>query len=304
MNILLKSDNILEFFAYLHEGMFVTDTENIIQYWNNAAEKITGYQSMDIIGKQCCDSFLIIESNNKSLCTSRSCTFIDSLLNGKRCRFEAYLQHKDGYRIPVSLQTLPLYDNQKKIIGVAHFFLDNSPREFWEKELAYLQDMSTIDALTGLRNRRYAEIVLNSKLDELRAGGMSIGVLFIDIDNFKNVNDNFGHDVGDSILKMIAKTILNNTREPDTIVRWGGEELIAIIISNGIQHKLYKIAEKIRKLISQSMLPLEDGSMICVTVSIGATTAYPSDTVDTLIKRADHLMYQAKHEGKNCVKMS
>jgi diguanylate cyclase (GGDEF)-like protein/PAS domain S-box-containing protein len=301
--ILFQARNIQGILMYLHEGMFIADKNKVITQWNPGAEKITGYLSADVVGKYCCENFLMhVDQNGENLC-NEVCPLTASLTKGEICEAEVYLHHREGHRVPVSVRTLPIYDFQNDIIGVVELFCDNSPRESLAKELADLKDLATIDSLTGLRNRRYAEIIINSKLNELQAGGLSFGVLFIDIDHFKNINDTFGHDIGDLVLKMIAKTLINNTREYDVLVRWGGEEIVAIIVSPNIESKLYKIAEKLRHLIRQSILPMEDGTIIQVTVSIGATVAVLSDTLDTLVKRADQLMYQCKNNGRNCVKV-
>lgn len=287
----------------LYEGVYFVDKDRLVTYWNPGAEKITGYKSSEITGKKQCHRFLLhVNFDGEALCNS-SCPITASLSEGKICEAEVYIHHKAGHRIPVTVQTFPMYDHQNNITGAIQVFYDNSPKIFHAKELAELKNIATIDELTGLRNRRYAEKKINAMLSEVKAGEPTFGFLFIDIDHFKKINDNFGHNIGDLVLKMIAKTLLSNTREKDILVRWGGEEIVIVIVGVNMEQKLYKIANKLRNLIGQSILTLGDGNTIQVTVSIGATIGFTSDTLDTLVERADKLMYQCKKDGRNCVKI-
>ena len=125
------------------------------------------------------------------------------------------------------------------------------------------------------------------------------GIAFIDIDDFKLINDTYGHPVGDMVLKILAETIQNNFRKHDFLGRWGGEEFI-IVFSDVNSDGLLDAAEKIRKLISTSSLRLKEENLR-VTVSIGATIILANDTPETIISRADRLMYTSKKNGKNTV---
>jgi diguanylate cyclase (GGDEF)-like protein/PAS domain S-box-containing protein len=301
ISLLLQAQNIQEIFTHCYEGIMIVDRNKTVIYWNPEADRVSGVPAGELIGKCCCDNSLVhVDHLGNRLCT-KACPFVASFCTGTVHETEAYLIHKEGHQVPVSSKMIPLYQDNT-FIGMIELFRDNSPRETLMKELADLNDRATIDPLTGLRNRRYAEVVINSKLQEIRSGGTTFGVLFIDIDHFKNINDTYGHDIGDLVLKMLAKTLMNNTRQHDVLVRWGGEEIVTVIVSPNIQAKLTMIAEKLRHLISKSVLPLDDGHNIQVTVSIGATAAHLNDSVDSLLKRADQLMYHAKNSGRNCVR--
>jgi len=121
----------------------------------------------------------------------------------------------------------------------------------------------------------------------------------MDIDRFKQVNDVYGHDTGDGVLKMVAKTLASNLRSDDFIGRWGGEEFVAVITDTD-NKSLYGIAEKLRALVSQSSFTTDRGS-VSATISAGATVAKRGETMEQLIKRADRLMYESKSSGRNFV---
>jgi diguanylate cyclase (GGDEF)-like protein len=157
--------------------------------------------------------------------------------------------------------------------------------------------MSLIDVLTGVVNRRYANISLQNKLSELKRYGWTFGVLFADLDNFKLVNDSFGHETGDEILKIVAQTMLSNLRSFDFIFRWGGDEFL-VILTNMDERKLRNSAERLRVMIQNA--GLRSGTrLITVTASIGGTLAKPDDTEKSLLHRGDSFMYECKHAGKN-----
>jgi len=163
-----------------------------------------------------------------------------------------------------------------------------------------LKDILTNDDLTGIANRRYIDFYLNNLISESREFSSSFGILFFDIDHFKNVNDNYGHLIGDEILKIVAKTLSNNLRIGDLVGRWGGEEFIIIMKVNNIK-ALEKIAEKLRILVSESSYRLENSDNLSVTVSIGGTMFEKGEDIASLVSRADSLMYKSKENGRNRV---
>ena len=156
-----------------------------------------------------------------------------------------------------------------------------------------------LDPLTELANRRYIELNIQTKLDEMRRYGRPFGILFMDIDHFKKVNDLHGHDIGDKVLIMVSNTFIKNVRASDIVGRWGGEEFLAII-PNINEEQLLFTANKLRVLVEQSGFSLDSG-IVQVTVSIGATLAQPKDTTETLLERADKLLYYSKATGRNRV---
>jgi diguanylate cyclase (GGDEF)-like protein len=123
--------------------------------------------------------------------------------------------------------------------------------------------------------------------------------LFIDIDNFKTFNDKYGHIIGDKVLHVVANTLRHNLRDTDTAGRWGGEEFL-VIAFNVEEGELNTLAEKLRLLVKQTIIPAK-GKIPSITISVGATLVQPNDTLESLINRADKLMYKSKAGGKNRV---
>ncbi|NPA17281.1 diguanylate cyclase [Persephonella sp.] len=163
-----------------------------------------------------------------------------------------------------------------------------------------LKEQSYIDQLTGLYNRRFLEEILPKLTKQVLRRNSTLGILMIDIDNFKQINDSYGHDAGDEVLSRIGELLKRSVRESDYVVRYGGEEFMVILVD--IQKNTSRdVAEKIRKIIENTYITA-GGQEITPTVSIG-TAEFPEDSEDIyqVIKFADIALYRAKKDGKNRV---
>ena len=288
--------NILDSIA---DGIYFLDKDRMITYWNKGAERITGYMSEEVIGMHCHDNILVhINENGEPLCGTDLCPAYKTIATGQTSKADKiYLHHKDGSRVPVSVRIYPSHDEDGKITGAVEIFRENFSRIEIEQEVERLKNLALVDELTGVGNRRYGEIQLDACFNQLKRYNWSFGVLLLDIDNFKSVNDNYGHDTGDRILRMVAQTMLTNIRSFDKIVRWGGEEFLVVFL-NIDEAEFKRSTERLMSLVSKAFLAVGE-CQINVTACIGATLCKHDDTHQTLIKRADDLMYQSKHSGPN-----
>jgi diguanylate cyclase (GGDEF)-like protein len=192
-------------------------------------------------------------------------------------------------------------DHGVRAVVAMEILCETSPRFTLSKRLNELERDALVDPLTGLPNRRYMEMSLQSRFEELQRYRWPFGVLFIDIDHFKNINDTYGHDAGDRLLRTVGNTMVHSLRPFDQMGRWVGEKFLAILV-NIDEGNLYSVAHRIRLIIERSTIALGEKN-IRVTVSIGATRAYNRDTVNTVVQRAEHLLYRSKQSGRNCVSM-
>ncbi|MCK5658168.1 MAG: sensor domain-containing diguanylate cyclase, partial [Deltaproteobacteria bacterium] len=285
----------------LQDGVYFVDMNRRITYWNKGAERITGYESSEAVGISCSDNLLVhIDDKGVNLCEA-GCPLAQTLMDGLERETEAYLQHKDGHRLPVIIRVSPLRDSSGRIVGAVESFSDNSSKAALLQRIDQLQKESLVDPLTGLANRSCIDMTLHSRINEMQRYGWPCGVLFLDIDNFKIVNDTYGHNVGDGVLMMVARTLSSNLRAHDLLGRYGGEEFVAIITHVDMA-QLHTFADRLRLLVEKSRHDTEY-STIRVTVSIGATVVRPEDTVETAITRADLFMYNSKISGRNRVSL-
>lgn len=279
----------------LFDGVYFVDRDKKITYWNKGAERLTGYASTEVMGKNCSYNILMhVDDDGVTLCKEK-CPLSVTLDSGQAMESQAYLHHKSGHRLPVMINVAPIRGAGGEIVGAVEIFSDNSSR----MKIEELENMAFLDPVTAVGNRRHTEMTIRARLEELRRYGWPFGVLFFDLDNFKTINDAYGHNTGDAVLKMAAQTVLNSLRPFDFLGRWGGEEFVAIIINVSEEH-LVAIAQRFRRLVEQSGI-YAGKSILKVTVSIGATLARPGEGIETLIGRADSLMYKGKTAGKNCV---
>ena len=282
----------------IYEGIYFVDDDRRITFWNKGAERITGFSADEVVNKFCYNNILNhVDENGKKLCLG-GCPLHKTIEDGQTRETAVYLHHKDGHRVPVSIRAVSIMENDE-VIGAVEVFMDDSEKHEVLRNLEEYKVIAMRDQLTGLPNRRYIDSFLASRYNEYKALGINFGILFIDIDNFKNFNDTYGHDIGDEVLKIVSKSFLATTRATDLVGRFGGEEFIAIFA--GVDEAvLSEKAERFRMLIESTVLRTGDKELN-VTISIGATLVKEEDTVETIIKRADVLLYKSKENGRNRV---
>jgi diguanylate cyclase (GGDEF)-like protein/PAS domain S-box-containing protein len=293
-----KKDKVL--FDNMFTGVYVVDMDRKILYWNDAAKTISGYTKEEMINKHCYNNILRhVDENGKLLCFG-GCPLEKSLKTGVTTNSRVYLSHKLGHRVPVSVRSIPTYNVEGEVDGAIELFEDaRNDSKVYEENLK-LQEMVVTDRLTKAFNRHFIDFYLSNLIEESARFGTKFGVLFMDIDHFKDVNDTYGHDVGDEVLKMISTSIMSNIRTIDRLGRWGGEEFV-LICKIDSTNALFKFAEKIRMIIENSTVKLQDSRRIKVTISIGGLMYTKNETFKSLMKKADSYMYEAKETGRNKV---
>ncbi len=283
----------------LHDGLYIIDSNRVITHWNKAAEEITGYSAEEVLGRSCSENILThVDDQGVVLCHGM-CPLMETMHDCERRKAEVYLHHKKGQRIPVSVRVSALVDPGGNVIGGVELFSDISNRASNELRIKELEKLAYLDNLTQLANRHYLMKELELKFEEFKRYELPFGVLLMDIDHFKQFNDNYGHDVGDLVLQAVANTCMSNSRSFDLYGRWGGEEFIGII-RNVDRHDLEVMGNRLRLLIKNSYIMYND-EKLQVTASIGATVAESGDNIDSLLKRADNLLYDSKNNGRDLI---
>ena len=280
----------------LHEGLYVLDQERKISYWNPGAERITGFAAEEVVGRPCSANILVHTSREGEFLCRGACPAAATIDDGQTRESHAYLRHKGGHRLLVRIRTVAVYDNGQ-VVGAAELFTEDTVEQAMKERIRELERMALLDSLTEVGNRRFVEVRLRERLEELRRYGWPFGVLFVDIDHFKAFNDRHGHLMGDRVLRMVACTLVNGVRSFDVVGRWGGEEFV-VIVSNSKNGGFSATADRLRALVARSNIA-HDERIFQVTVSIGATVATDKDTIESLIGRADELMYESKNRGRN-----
>ncbi|HBW37977.1 sensor domain-containing diguanylate cyclase [Desulfosporosinus sp. BICA1-9] len=208
-------------------------------------------------------------------------------------------QHKIGTINIHSLRQTEITPEQMKfletIAGQATSALENALL------YAIVERESITDGLTGVYNHRYFQKRLREHISlcQRRKRSVTFGLLIIDVDNFKQFNDRYGHQFGDTVLQTIVRELQHNLREEDLIARYGGEEFV-VLIPEATEKIVLLISEKIREVVEKTTVHYpKTSSEVSVTVSIGVTLWHPSDSPTSVIYRADHALHQAKTTGRN-----
>lgn len=300
-NLVKDSEFYKSLLDSIYDGVYFLDRDRRIVYWNSGAERITGFSAGEVVGRCCHDNILMhADRQGRTLCDGM-CPAAYTMDDGAPREAEVFLHHRDGHRVPVLARISPIRDENGTIIGAVEVFSDNSEKLASQSLIEDLQEKAFQDTLTGLPNRRFLEKFICTRLDEMNRYSWPFGLVFLDIDRFKLINDSYGHDMGDEVLRMVARTLTHCSRSFDTVGRWGGEEFVVVVV-NVDYDNLKHISERYRLMIESSDLTLGQDS-VKVTVSLGGTLARADDSLLSIIKRADGLMYRSKQAGRNLLTM-
>lgn len=211
---------------------------------------------------------------------------------------ELLYKKKDGTLFWTKLEGIRIYGDDNDILILWSFGDIDKEVKYREK----LKELATVDPMTGLYNRRYFMDVSSNILSLAKRDGSELSIIMLDIDKFKNINDTYGHHIGDLVIIALSDILKQNIRTSDIICRFGGEEFIILVPETGIDDA-YNIAEKIRKLIQTYELKIQDNTILKFTASfgIGSIDTIYDTNIENSIKKADKALYRAKHSGRNTV---
>ncbi|HEY9163953.1 MAG TPA: sensor domain-containing diguanylate cyclase [Magnetovibrio sp.] len=276
-------DNMTEFF-------YRADLNGLITRVSGSSLEVMGWHRDDIIGLRIADHYVDPEGRKKFLAALQAA-------DGSLRNYEAQMTRRDGERIWVSTNAQYYKDKDGTICGV-----EGTVRDITETVQArdVLQHMAMHDVLTGLGNRRSFEARLKEALLRARRSQIGGGILYFDLDGFKAINDSYGHDLGDNVLRQVGRRLKTLARETDYVARIGGDEFCLIIEGAAERAAIERVVEK---LIPTLCEPYDTaGRTLTLGVSVGIVAfdgSEAEDSVHTLITRADKAMYQAKSTGGN-----
>jgi len=287
-----------ELMDHMSDGVYIADRERRFVYCNQAASQLTGYPREEITGRSCQDhESCPIGHIGHGFC-QQNCLLQECMRDGDTREAKTLLRHKEGRRIPVSFRVQPIRAGNGSIIGVVEIFRDDSARHEAQRKTDAMERLAFLDTLTQVPNRRFLEMSLHTALREYQVTKTPFGVLVIDLDNFKNINDTLGHIGGDHALKHAAKALGGALRPTDTVGRWGGDEFLAIV-RNVSREILTELAERCVLMVAKISFANGGAVPVSLSVSVGGTLIRPGDTIKGLVKRADELLYESKSGGKS-----
>lgn len=279
------------------DAVITTDAHGTVDYMNPVAEQLTGWDERAAMGLPISKVFQILhEETNQPLENPLS----RSLREGRVVSMSepTVLISRAGDQIAIQESSAPIRDRGGKIIGAVMVFHDVSKARRLQQQLSH---QASHDALTGLINRREFENRLNDALDSAsKNADLTHNLLYLDLDQFKVVNDTCGHTAGDQLLKQITRVLKQKIRASDTLARLGGDEF-SVLLQNCPPERAYSIAEDLRQAINEKRFIWNDRAFD-TTVSIGVVSiSHESDCANSVMSAADVACYSAKDMGRNRV---
>ncbi|WP_316368408.1 putative bifunctional diguanylate cyclase/phosphodiesterase [Candidatus Thiodiazotropha sp. CDECU1] len=270
------------------EGVWVVDSDNITTFVNSSMAEMLGYSVQEMLGRKMSD-FLFAED-------TESHQEIESILHhGETDVSERRLRRIDGKNLWTLASASPILSREQGYKGSITLFTDITQRRLQQEQLLY---QAHYDALTGLPNRFLALDRLQQNINLAARKGETTALLFLDLDDFKKINDALGHEVGDQVLRMAATRLEQTIRSSDTVARLGGDEFVVLIQENADAEAIRPVAEKILETFQEIFLVMN--RQVMLTASMGISI-YPDhgDKPLLLLRNADTAMYHSKAMGGN-----
>ncbi len=271
------------------DAVLSTDMNGRVSYMNVVAETLTGYSRHEAIGNLLSDIFQVMDATTHKPTDdpARRAIQTDSIVE---LEANALLVAKDGTEVAIEDSAAPIHNRHGVVVGAVIVFHD---ARFSRATTARMEHLAQHDVLTDLHNRNAFYERFEQSLAVARRHDYQMGLLFIDLDDFKTINDFLGHEAGDMILARLADKLKASVREEDTVCRYGGDEFVVLLAEISQPDHAYAVADKIREAAAVPMII--DGHFVALQLSIGVSV-YPDhgETADELLKQADRAMYRVK----------
>jgi diguanylate cyclase (GGDEF)-like protein/PAS domain S-box-containing protein len=283
INLFIENEKLVKILNNINSGVYALDNQRKILFWNKKAEDITGFKSDEVVGKSCKDNILEhINEVGKNLCL-HGCPVSSTLADGRERETQLFLHHKEGHRIPVSVKVFPVYDDENMIEGAIEIFDDLREKEKFLQEIKKYKEIAYIDNLTGIPNRKYIKDNLNRIINESQKFNYSIGVMLIEVQNIPNINEKYGIENGDRVLKMIGMNLHANTRNSDLTGRLEGNKFLSIV--RFVEKPQMEIIANKYITTAKACFIMFDNEKISTNVKIVGTLVKKDDNQNTIKKR-------------------
>ncbi len=279
-------------------GIYFVTHDRQILYWNKGAESITGFTENEIVGKKCFETPLKhLDDKGTNLCEGY-CPLVEAMEKKKRVEKKVWVHTKSGNLKHIIVKAVPMYDKVGQLLGAVETFDDISLIDKMKDMNKRLKELSIRDPLTNLYNKREMYFHLKRAIAK-SSRGSKMAVIFIDLNNFKKVNDICGHLEGDRIIKEFSRKIRMALREEDMLFRprasrFGGDEFVIVLEVNRFMNK-----KNLTKRIEEIMKGFSIESCIGkINMAIGVTNVNTTDSIEKIFKRVDLAMYKSKKSGE------
>ena len=273
-------------------GCYILRPDRTVLYWNPAAEHILGFSAAEMQGKRCVDMPLGCSFTNSDRIEGAYCPAMIACATGRSKSLEMFMRHKNGKDILIRNTLAPLKGADGKVEKLISFFVPLTDVDYDQGLIRAIYETATRDPLTCLPGRKFMEVCLDESLEIYRRTGQPFAVLFTDVNNFHDINNTYGHSVGDDILRKLGIALRKYGRKADKFCRWGGDEFVGLLHLKTLDD-IRGAARRFLKIANDCEL-IEDGQTVVCRASIGITAIRKEDTIESLVSRADRYMYLAK----------
>ena len=272
--------------SVLAEAVVTFDGGGLVRTWNGEAQRLLGWTPAQVLGRPFSASVPVERMAEHRDLMAR-------LGRGETVRLDEERMHSDGSRVPVHLTATPVLGPDGRMVSCICLMHDLRPRQ---RDIERLELLARRDPVTGLPNRQHFDELLSRGLGRQGSDDV-VGLLFLDLDRFKEVNDKHGHLLGDEFLRVIGARLRGALRPGDTVSRWGGDEFAVLVDRASGPDEIALVASRLLAALDR---PLHvSGLVLDVSVSIGVVAARAGDRPDELVAQGDAAMYLAKSRGGN-----
>ncbi len=285
-------------FDSIQDGAFFIDSAGIINAWNDASERLTGISLESLQYQKWDPALLKMKHGDGRIVRCQDCPIMRSLSSAQEARVHVMVRGAGDSFLQIDMQIVPIVASDGYQKGTLVLMRDATSEQHLEERVNELHQQATSDPLTGVANRAEFDRRHNESIKRHTEQLTTCSLIICDIDRFKMINDEYGHQAGDEALISFANILKRSCREGDLVARYGGEEFV-MVCEDCVLSQAAKIAESIRKELECT--PLRELGGRCIAASFGVTELQPGDTPETMLRRADRGLLQAKQTGRNKV---
>lgn len=289
---LIRSQTTRDFLNELPMGCYIIKPDQVITFWNRKAEDLLGYTADQMVGGKCSTSRLECCDCNEKRVPQHMCPGVRAFSTGETQTVNVVFHKADGKGLMVKNTLIPIRNEKGEITESIGVFLPAGKGDIDFNVVTEIYEKATMDTVTGLPGRRFMEACVQDSLELYRRNGVKFAVFFADVDNLHDINNTYGHETGDKILRILGDEMRKQGRRTERLCWWGGDEFVAVIHINdprdiiGASRRLAAVAGNIETEC--------DGRRVSVSISVGITAVRPDDDGKKIVDRADRYMYLAK----------
>ncbi len=271
---------------------YILKPDFTIIFWNHEAERLLGFSAKEMVGSKCVDMPLGCSYATTGNAMMECCPAIYVLATGRPKSAKMLMRHKSGKKVLISNTIVPIADENGHIYELVSFFIPIRENEKDRNLIRQVYQLASRDPVTSLPGRLFMEEAINEAIELYRRADRKFAVLFADVDNFHDINNTYGHQVGDEVLRSFGKALVRHGRKSDDFCRWGGDEFVGLLQLKD-DDEIKGAARRFSGIAETSSIKDGEKTIDC-RVSIGITVVRDGDDLSSLVDRADRYMFEAK----------